>query len=133
MPDAREPMLGRQVRTEEYGNLDLFAVEAPTRVVFTTTELQALCPAVDGVQPDVYEAAIGYTALTHAIESKSFRLWLVTFRERRIFAEHLAKELHDGVAALAPAVADVSVELVQNVRGGIVTRVAFPTPPPTRR
>lgn len=123
-------MLGRQVRPDEYGRLDLFPVEAPTRVVFTTSELQALCPGVEGVQPDIYEAAISYTALTHAVESKSLRLWLVTFRERRIFAEHLAKELHDHVAGLAPAVADVSVTLVQNVRGGIVTRVEFPA---TRR
>ena len=119
-------MLGRQVRTDEYGRLDLFEVEAPTRVVFTTTELQALCPAVEGIQPDVYQASIAYTARTHAIESKSLKLWLVTYRDRRIFAEHLAKELHDHIAALAPAVSDVSVELTQNVRGGIVTRVVFP-------
>lgn len=126
-------MLGRTVRPEEYGRLDLFPVEAPTRVVFETAELQALCPAVEGVQPDIYRATIAYTAVTRAIESKSLRLWLVTFRERQVFAEHLAKEIHDKVDALAPAVADVSVELVQNIRGGIVTRVLFPAPAPTRR
>lgn len=119
-------MLGRQVAPDEYGRLDVFAVDAPTRVRFVTEELQALCPAVAGIQPDVYRAELAYTAVTHAIESKSLKLWLVTFRERRIFAEHLAKELHDTIAALGPAVADVSVALRQNARGGIVTEVTFP-------
>ena len=119
-------MLGRQVDPEEYGNLDTFAVEAPTRVEFITDELQALCPAVDGIQPDIYRATIAYTAVTAAIESKSLRLWLVTYRDRRIFAEHLAKEIHDHVSSLGDAVSDVEVRLEQNVRGGIVTVVTFP-------
>jgi 7-cyano-7-deazaguanine reductase len=122
------PLLGRSVRPDEFGRLDLFDVPAPVRVTFVTDELQALCPAVEGIQPDVYEAEIGYTALTHAVESKSLKLWLVTFRDRRIFAEHLAVEIHDALAALAPRVADVSVRLRQNVRGGIVTVVEHPVP-----
>ncbi|MCZ7629119.1 MAG: hypothetical protein M5U19_08670 [Microthrixaceae bacterium] len=64
------------------------------------------------------------------MESKSLRLWLVTFRDRRIFAEHLAVEIHDHVAAHEPAVGDVSVCLVQSARGGITTVVEHP--PPTR-
>jgi NADPH-dependent 7-cyano-7-deazaguanine reductase QueF len=123
-----EPMLGRPVDTSEYGRLDTFAVEAPVRVEFTTDELCALCPAVDGIQPDIYRATISYTAVTRAVESKSLRLWLVTFRERRIFAEHLAKELHDHLAELGDAVCDISVTLVQNVRGGIETTVRYPAP-----
>lgn len=119
-------MLGRLVDADEYGRLDLFEVEAPVRVEFHTEELQALCPAVDGIQPDVYAATIGYTAVTHAIESKSLKLWLVTYRDRRIFAENLAKELYDHIAELGEAVRDVRVELGQNVRGGIATRVIYP-------
>jgi NADPH-dependent 7-cyano-7-deazaguanine reductase QueF len=88
--------------------------------------LASLCPAVQGVQPDRYDARISYTAVTHALESKSFKLWLVTFRDRRIFAEELAVELHDGIAAFAPAVSDVSVRLTQCVRGGIITTVEYP-------
>jgi NADPH-dependent 7-cyano-7-deazaguanine reductase QueF len=121
-------MLGRVVGPEEYGRLEFFEVDRPVRVTFRTEELEALCPAVAGVQPDIYRAEISYTAVTHAVESKSLRLWLVTFRDRRIFAEHLVVELHDGLAAHAPAVADVAVRLVQNARGGITTEVQHPPP-----
>ena len=121
-------MLGRPVSASEYGRLDTFDVEGPVAVEFTTNELQALCPAVEGIQPDVYQASIRYTAVTKAIESKSLKLWLVTFRDRRVFAEHLVKEIHDHVAALGTVVSDVSVTLSQNVRGGIATRVTYPAP-----
>jgi 7-cyano-7-deazaguanine reductase len=123
---SARPMLGRPVGAAEYGRLDVFPVTAPVRVRFVTDELQALCPAVDGIQPDVYRAEITYTAVTHAIESKSLKLWLVTFRDRRIFAEHLAVEMHDHVAVLGSMVADVRVTLQQNVRGGILTEVTYP-------
>lgn len=121
-------MLGRAVGPGEYGRLEFFEVERPVRVTFRTVELEALCPAVEGVQPDIYSAEISYTALTHAVESKSLRLWLVTFRERRIFAEHLAVEIHDRLVEHEPAVSDVSVRLVQNARGGITTVVEHPPP-----
>jgi 7-cyano-7-deazaguanine reductase len=124
--DESPPMLGRPVAPDEYGRLDVFEVDRSIRVRFITEELQALCPAVVGIQPDIYHCEIAYEARTHAIESKSLRLWLVTFRERRIFAEHLAAELFDGVAALTPKLGDVSVFLRQNVRGGIVTEVHCP-------
>ena len=119
-------MLGRSVDPHEYGRLELFPVSKPVRVTFHTAELEALCPAVQGVQPDRYDAEISYTAVTHALESKSVKLWLVTFRDRRVFAEHLAVELHDGIAALAPAVADIAIRLTQSIRGGIMTTVRYP-------
>jgi NADPH-dependent 7-cyano-7-deazaguanine reductase QueF len=116
-------MLGRSVDPEEYGRLDTFPVDRRVRVTFTTDELQALCPAVEGIQPDIYRASISYTAVTHAIESKSLKLMLTTYRDRRIFAEHLAGELADRVAELGDAVAEVEVTLTQSVRGGICTEV----------
>lgn len=119
-------MLGRAVPAEEYGRLDLFEVDSPVRVTLRTSELQALCPAVEALQPDLYEAEISYVARTHAIESKSLKLWLVTFRDRRVFAEHLVLELHGRLSALAPAIEDVRVRLTQNARGGIVTVVEHP-------
>ena len=99
---------------------------AAAGLVVLTDELQALCPAVDGIQPDIYRAEISYTAVTHAIESKSLKLWLVTYRDRRIFAEHLAVEMHDHLAQLGSMVADIRVTLLQNVRGGILTEVSYP-------
>ena len=119
-------MLGRHVSPDEYGRLDTFEVDAPVRVEFTTEELQALCPSVEGIQPDIYRASISYVARTHAIESKSLKLWLVTFRDRQIFAEHLVMEIHDHIADLGTKVSDVSVTLSQNVRGGIATSVTYP-------
>ncbi len=117
-------MLGRHVSSDEYGRLDTFPVDRPVRVTFTTEELQALCPAVDGIQPDIYRATISYTAVTEAIESKSLKLMLTTYRDRRIFAEHLVGELADRIAAIGDGVADVEVTLSQNVRGGIATEVS---------
>lgn len=119
-------MLGRKVPAGEHGRLELFEVARPVRVTFLTDELQALCPMVEGIQPDIYSAEIAYVARTHAVESKSLKLWLVTFRDRRIFAEHLAIEIHDTLAALAPTLDEVRVRLTQNVRGGIVTVVEHP-------
>lgn len=115
-------MLGRAVSEDEYGRLDTFLVDRPIVITFTTNELQALCPAVEGIQPDIYAAKIRYTAVSNAIESKSLKLWLTTYRDRRIFAEHLAGELADKVAEL-DGVTDVEVTLSQNVRGGIATEV----------
>ena len=51
------------------------------------------------------------------------KLWLTTYRDKRIFAEHLAGEMADHIAALGNAVADIEVTLSQNVRGGIATDV----------
>ncbi len=119
-------LLGRTVGPGESTSLEFFPVDAPVRVTFRTEELQALCPAVAGVQPDLYTAEISYTAQTHAVESKSLKLWLVGFRDRRIFAEHLVLELHDRLAGYAPAVSDVRVRLEQQIRGVIVTVVEHP-------
>lgn len=116
-------MLGRPVEQDEYGRLDTFPVDRPVQVVFHTEELQALCPAVEGIQPDIYSATITYTAVSAAIESKSLKLWLTTYRDKRIFAEHLVGELADRIASLGDVVADIEVTLSQNVRGGIATQV----------
>jgi 7-cyano-7-deazaguanine reductase len=115
-------MLGRVVGEDEYGQIETFEVAYPTTIHFISKELEALCPAVAGVQPDIYEMTIQYRAITHAIESKSLKLFLHTFRDRRIFAEHLAQEIYDHLDKVE-GVQIYSVRLEQNVRGGIVTVV----------
>ncbi len=117
------PMLGRHVAPHEYGRLDVFAVDRPTVVTLVSNELQALCPAVDGIQPDIYEVTISYLARTAAIESKSLKLLLTTYRDRRIFAEHLAADLADRIDGASDGIDDVEVTLIQNMRGGIITTV----------
>ena len=51
--NSRVSMLGRPVPSEEYGRLEFFEVDEPVRVTFLTDELEALCPAVEGIQPDI--------------------------------------------------------------------------------
>ena len=121
-----ETMLGREIDESEYGRLDTFEIKGPMRINFYTEELQALCPSVEGVQPDIYEATLSYRAVTHAIESKSLKLWLVQYRNQRIFGEHLAVELHQKLSSLN-GIDDVKVRLVQNIRGGIITDILYPS------
>lgn len=124
-----ELMLGREVDESEFGRLDTFAVPEPVLCTFETSELQALCPAVPVIQPDVYDMTLRYTAVSAAIESKSLKLWLVTFRDQRIFAEYLVSTIGRTVSALE-GVADVSVRLTQNIRGGLRETVSWPAPVP---
>ena len=121
----RKPVLGREVAAEDLGELDLFEVDHPVRCTFETEELQSLCPGVPGIQPDIYRAVIDYVAHTRAIESKSLKLWLVTFRDRRIFAEHLAAEIGRRIEHLE-GLELVEVVLTQNIRGGLRETVRYP-------
>lgn len=123
-----EFMLGRNVDDDEIGTLTLIPLDTTLRIQFRSLEVEALCPAVAHIQPDIYDMVIDFVA-DHSIESKSLKLWLVTFREQRIFAEHLAVEigrkiettLGEGGAVLEAGM----VTLVQNVRGGIVETVHY--------
>ena len=123
-----DTMLGRKVDESEYGRLDTFEIESPMTITFYSEELQALCPAVEGIQPDIYEMTLTYQAITHAIESKSLKLWLVQYRNQRIFGEHLAIELHQHLSKVE-GISNVKVRLVQNIRGGIVTYIDYPSIP----
>ncbi len=114
------PMLGRAVRPEEYGRLDTFPAPAGLREVeLSGDELTALCPAVDGLQPDFYRWSIRYRPAGRCVESKSLKLYLLTWRDERIFAEHLVVRI---AADLADALGTtVTARLVQQRRGGIET------------
>ena len=119
------PMLGREVDESEFGRLDTFPVDRPVRVSFETSELQALCPAVDHIQPDIYRCVIEYMATERSLESKSLKLWLVTFREQRIFAENLASTIGTRLEGIA-GIDQIRVELTQNIRGGLQETVVYP-------
>jgi len=114
-----EPVLGRRDARPSL-QIDTFPVAgALEEIIFESSELMAICPVTDG--PDIYDMKIAYTPTAKCIESKSLKLYLETFRNRGIFAEHLAPEL---AAHLAAAVeTSVTVELRQHTRGGIVTTV----------
>lgn len=120
-----EPVLGRPgVGPSE--QIDTFqVVGALDEVVFESTELSAICPVTNG--PDIYDMTIRYTPSLLCIETKSLKLYLETFRNRGIFAEHLAPELANHLAAAVKV--PVHVTLRQHTRGGIVTTVTASSAP----
>jgi 7-cyano-7-deazaguanine reductase len=100
--------------------------ETDATVEFTTNELTAICPITG--QPDFYELKLGYRPREALIESKSLKLYLWGFRDRGIFAEDLAATLlKDLVAACDPA--EMTVDLTQQVRGGLQIRTVVRHPP----
>lgn len=114
------PMLGRSVAPEEYGRLETFPALAGLREVeLTGDELTALCPAVPGLQPDFYRWSIRYRPNGCCVESKSLKLYLLTWRDERIFAEHLAVRIAFDVASALDTT--VTVRLLQQRRGGMET------------
>lgn len=123
MQQRDDRMLGREVRGPiEVEQLDVVPWshgETDATVEFATNELTATCPVTG--QPDFYELKLTYRPGGSLIESKSLKLYLWGFRERGIFAEDLAATLlKDLVAASDPA--EMTVDLIQQVRGGLQIR-----------
>jgi 7-cyano-7-deazaguanine reductase len=121
-PPGEPPMLGRTVGPEEWGRLDTFPADPrQTLVELRGDELSALCPGVAGLQPDLYHWVIRYRPAQRCVESKSLKLYLLTYRDEPVFAEHLAPRIAADLAAALGAA--VYVRLAQNRRGGIETTV----------
>jgi 7-cyano-7-deazaguanine reductase len=120
-----EPVLGRADAAPSE-QIDTFPLEGPVdRVTFTTSELIAECPVTGG--PDFYDLEVSYSPADRCIESKSLKLYLQTFAGHGIFAEHLAPAIGRHLAAAVGV--PVTVELRQQVRGGITTVVAVTVTP----
>jgi len=104
--------------SEHYAGLETFPNPGVDLVSMTSDELAAICPIT--AQPDLYEATIAYRPDALCIESKSLKLYLMSFRNEGHFCEALAVRIRDDVAeALELDRGRVSVELVQKARGGI--------------
>ena len=111
-------LLGRDVRGP-VEHLECFdAPEHCTRVRFTTDEVTSLCPVTG--QPDISTVVIDYVPDGRCIESKSLKLYLWSFRDRKVFAEALAAEIAGEVMRSAEP-DEVTVVVTQHARGGIVT------------
>ncbi len=90
-------------------------------VIFSTEEVTSLCPITG--QPDYYEVRISYTPEERCIESKSLKLYLMSFRNSGVFAEEMANRiLEDLVNAASPK--SMRVEVKMRPRGGITIQVA---------
>jgi 7-cyano-7-deazaguanine reductase len=95
--------------------------EAPagcTGVRFSSDEVTSLCPVTG--QPDISTVVIDYRPDRWCIESKSLKLYLWSFRDRKAFCEAMAVQIADEVMRSAEP-HGVTVTVTQHVRGGIVT------------
>ena len=110
--------------SEHYAGLETFPNPGVDLVSMTSDELAAICPITS--QPDLYEATIAYRPDRLCIESKSLKLYLMSFRNEGHFCEALAVRIRDDVVEALDLGQDlVCVELVQKARGGItITAVA---------
>lgn len=99
--------------------LEVFPNHHPERdylVRLESDEFTCLCPATG--QPDFAHIMVEYIPDTKVLESKSFKLYLWSFRNEGIFHEHVSNMiLDDLVNALAPRWCRVVGEF--NIRGGI--------------
>lgn len=111
--DKKYTALGKPVTLFE--QLD----RVPTRCKFIeyhSDQLTSACPVTG--QPDFYEVTISIAADGTAIETKTLKLYLETYRDQQIFCEDLAVKIcEDLFAASEPKKCTVSLQ--QRRRGGI--------------
>lgn len=105
------------VKATEFQGFDMFEVAPEVqRVTMTSDEVTALCPVTG--QPDQYTVEIDYRPDKLALESKSLKLYLQSFRNEGIFCEsfsaRIANEIQEAIAARS-----VDVRITQKPRGGI--------------
>ncbi len=97
--------------------IEAFPIADPSQVItLDCGEFTCRCPITG--QTDWATITIEYRPNKLAVETKSLKLYLETFREEGIFHEHLATQMRDDlVAALDPVAVTVTVKF--NSRGGI--------------
>jgi len=103
--------------------LDTFAYEYPgerIEINFTSAEFTAICPFSDF--PDFATLHIRYVPNERCIELKSLKLYINSFRDVKIFHEHVVNQIRDDfVRACDPL--EFHIEGDFNVRGNIKTVV----------
>jgi 7-cyano-7-deazaguanine reductase len=103
--------------------LDTFAYEFPGREIrinFEIPEFTAICPFSDF--PDFATIRLEYVPNERCVELKSLKLYINSFREVKIFHEHVINIiLEDFVSACDPL--SVEIEGDFHVRGNIKTTV----------
>lgn len=91
-----------------------------TRVTFHCTEFTCVCPVTG--QPDYAKIDVEYIPNDRALESKSFRNYLWSFRDEPVFHEDIVNKILDDLDAfLKPKYLRVTGFF--NVRGGIAIDV----------
>jgi len=110
-------MLGQ--KAEPSKKLEAFPNHNPNRfyrVILETDEFTCLCPMTG--QPDFASIRVDYVPDKSVVESKSFKLYLWSYRNEGGFHEHVVNTiLDDLINAIAPHWCKVTGTF--NVRGGI--------------
>jgi 7-cyano-7-deazaguanine reductase len=110
-------ILGRPARPGR--ELEAFPNRSPGRfysVTLETDEFTCLCPVTG--QPDFARIRVQYVPDEKIVESKSFKLYLWSYRDEGAFHEHVVNRiLEDLVGVLDPHW--IRVTGVFNIRGGI--------------
>lgn len=110
-------ILGREAKPSK--KLEAFPNRSPDRyyqVTLETDEFTCVCPMTG--QPDFATIRVQYVPDDKIVESKSFKLYLWSYREEGVFHEHVVNRiLDDLVRTLDPHWCRVTG--LFNVRGGI--------------
>jgi 7-cyano-7-deazaguanine reductase len=120
---AKLTLLGHQAEPSK--KLEAFPNHDPHRrytITLTTDEFTCMCPVTG--QPDFATITIKYIPDQSVVESKSFKLYLWSYRNEGVFHEHVTNTICDDlVKALDPHWIEVTGTF--KVRGGIgITVVA---------
>jgi 7-cyano-7-deazaguanine reductase len=129
-PPLREvtPETQLEIRSTPRGEMNLYPLDTfeyeyagkRIEIEFTSSEFTAICPFSDF--PDFATLRIRYAPNRRCVELKSLKLYINSFREVKIFHEHVVnKILEDFVAACDPL--EFHIEGDFNVRGNIKTVV----------
>jgi 7-cyano-7-deazaguanine reductase len=114
-------LLGREAKPGK--KLEAFPNRSPGRyykVTLETSEFTCVCPATG--QPDFATITVAYVPDQKIVESKSFKLYLWSYRDEGVFHEHVInKILDDLVETLDPHW--IKVTGLFNPRGGIGIKV----------
>ncbi len=120
--------LQSKIRNLETPKIDVWENKYSDRdyvVDLTTNEFTCICPKTG--LPDFATVNVHYTPNKSCIELKSFKYYLISYRDIGIFHEHLVnKVLDDIVKACDPRW--IQVEVIMNSRGGIQTTVTSEYP-----
>ena len=121
--DLADLTLLGQGGTQPTKTLETFPNRKPERdyiVTLKTDEFTCVCPMTG--QPDFAKLTVQYIPDQRIVESKSFKLYLWSYRNEGVFHEHVTNViLDDLVQALAPRWCEVVAEF--SVRGGIAITV----------
>jgi len=109
--------LGHEAKTSK--ELEAFPNRAPDRyylVILDTEEFTCVCPMTN--QPDFAKIKVQYVPDKRILESKSYKLYLWSYRNEGVFHEHVINQILDDIVhILDPHWCKVTG--IFNIRGGI--------------